>query len=272
MSPHCCSIKVTADDYGMHPDINRGIRHCIEEGLIDRVSVAACGSACGKEELELLKRLLKKYPKVSAGLHCMLTEGNALTGVSSLTNRYGAFSRHIRGFLPQVILRRVRSEDVLKEWRAQADRVSSAGIELTHLDSHQHVHLLPGIWNTAHQLMDQVQIYSIRSGYQSVMGALKRGRPELVMFQLIAARRFRTTPNLHRTLGVLCSTQFEFSKIRPQLERAIARGEPIEIMTHPGFASSELLHQFGYWNATWENEIPELAKLARRRKERSDTP
>ncbi len=255
------TVRIIADDYGMHPDINAGILYCIEHRLVTGVSVAVCGEAAGKEQLQKLSECRRRNPWLRIGLHCMLTEANALSGVSSITDREGAFTTHVLGLFPPLLRGKISMSDVRSEWHRQVHVLTEAGLPIDHLDSHQHVHLYPGLWEQTLSLAEELRAATVRSGYQSVYDAIRTGNPHLVAFQLLARRRFTGRSGSGRTLGVLCSTKFEFSRISKQLAKSVARNEPVEIMVHPGFFSPAVEERFGYWHATWENEIKELKRL-----------
>jgi predicted glycoside hydrolase/deacetylase ChbG (UPF0249 family) len=57
---------------------------------------------------------------------------------------------------------RVNPSDVERELAAQIDRVKSAGVRVTHLDSHQHLHLWPLVGDVALRLAKRFQIPAIR--------------------------------------------------------------------------------------------------------------
>ncbi len=53
--------------------------------------------------------------------------------------------RALRAFLVRFCLGKISMVEVEKEWRAAVAAVRHAGVAVSHLDSHQHVHLLQGI-------------------------------------------------------------------------------------------------------------------------------
>lgn len=254
-------LAVTADDYGLHRDINRGIRHCVEQGWVNSVSVGLCGEAADREELRSLVRLQNRFAHLDVGVHLMLTESSPLTGCACCRGDDGRFLLHSRQLASRAFGGRLKGDEITVEWRAQIDRALDAGLRLSHLDSHQHVHLLPGLWAVYRALARCYDIPRIRCGYDSLPRAVLQAKPAYAAMQLLAFPRYLMVTPRVRTLGVLESCAFRCDRIEARLERALRRGESVEIMVHPGVETAELLSRFGYWNACWGREIHELAVL-----------
>lgn len=254
---------VTADDYGLHPDINRGIRHCVELGLVNSVSVGVCGEAADAAELEALREMQSRIPGLDVGVHLMLTEASPLTSCRSCVGEDGCFLRHSTHIARRALLGLVKPKEVESEWREQIERALQAGLRLGHLDSHQHVHLLPGLWAVYRALSRRHGISRIRCGYESLLRSLLRAKPAYAAMQLLALPRYLTLVPRVRTLGILVSCAFRFDRIEPQVRHALRAGRAVEIMVHPGFETPELTARFGYWKADWDREIEELRALRR---------
>src|SRR5271155_2522228 len=60
-------LLVNADDFGLHPDINRGISECVERGRVQSVSFSATGQAVDWKKLQEWAR-----HGVFVGLHVTL--------------------------------------------------------------------------------------------------------------------------------------------------------------------------------------------------------
>jgi len=251
-------IHLTADDYGMHPDINRGIAYCAEQGLIDGLSAAASG-AC----LDDLPRLVAAHPHLRVGAHLMLVGGRPLTDGKRMLVKNGGFAPDVFTLARAVGRGAGGSADVEREWDAQIQRLVGLGIRLTHVNSHQHAHLLPGLWPAMFRLAQRHQIEWIRSSYESVWGAAVKGSPWLLGHQVLAKVRYGSLPALKRakTLGMLCSTAFTASAVVDRLVTETLAGRTVEVMVHPGFATVEAKKAFPSWRPHWEEEIQELKTL-----------
>jgi chitin disaccharide deacetylase len=86
-----------------------------------------------------------RAPRLGVGLHLNLIAGRPLTDVPTLVDaRTGEF-HPLEELARRALLGRVSTADVRRECDAQLMTLAGAGIHPTHLDSHRHVHALPGI-------------------------------------------------------------------------------------------------------------------------------
>ena len=66
-------IWLCADDYGLSPGVNRGIRDLIERGRLNATSVMVVGPAIGRDEISPLQDAVANSPRCAIGLHVTLT-------------------------------------------------------------------------------------------------------------------------------------------------------------------------------------------------------
>jgi predicted glycoside hydrolase/deacetylase ChbG (UPF0249 family) len=79
------------------------------------------------------------------GLHVNLTEGRALAGPQrTLTDADGLFRYRKEELWRRAAAGEVDPTEVSREVTAQWERAEALGLEATHVDGHNHVHLLPG--------------------------------------------------------------------------------------------------------------------------------
>ena len=72
----------------------------------------------------------------------------------SLIEGDGRFHRSWKPFIVSCLRGRVSLVDVERELTAQIDRIRSAGVTLTHLDAHKHVHAYPPIFGIVTRLAE----------------------------------------------------------------------------------------------------------------------
>jgi predicted glycoside hydrolase/deacetylase ChbG (UPF0249 family) len=117
-------LIVNADDFGQSPGINRGILRAHEDGIVTSTSVMVRWPAAAE-----VTSVVRSHPKLSLGLHVDLGEW---------IFRDGQWVEHYRVLGPADL---ERPETVSAEVAAQLGRFRElAGIDPTHLDSHQHAH------------------------------------------------------------------------------------------------------------------------------------
>jgi predicted glycoside hydrolase/deacetylase ChbG (UPF0249 family) len=66
-------IWLCADDYGISPGVNRGIRQLIERHRLNATSVMTVGPSIGREEVRALQTAAAGSPRCAIGLHVTLT-------------------------------------------------------------------------------------------------------------------------------------------------------------------------------------------------------
>src|SRR5215469_8650764 len=66
-------IWLCADDYGLSPGVNRGIRDLIARGRLNATSVMVVGPAIGRDEVQALQETVSNSSRCAIGLHATLT-------------------------------------------------------------------------------------------------------------------------------------------------------------------------------------------------------
>src|SRR3984893_1114068 len=138
-------IFLCADDYGISPGVNRGIRELIERGRLNATSVMVVVPAAGRDEVAALQAAVKNSARCAIGLH------------ATLTAPFGPLTMHFRPldggmFLPYRKLlrtslwRRLDPEIVRAELATQLTAFRDMfGRAPDFVDGHQHVQLYPQV-------------------------------------------------------------------------------------------------------------------------------
>ena len=260
-------LIVNADDFGLHAAVNRGILAAHTEGIVSSTSLMAGGAA-----LDDAVRIAKQCPQLGVGVHLTLVGASPLlpvAEVSSLLDEAGDFYGSYPLFIKRFLRGKIRLAEVERELAAQIDRVRMAGIQPSHLDSHQHLHVLPGIGGLVLDLARRFSIRAIRIPAEPVafIGATPAtvgrlaGRGGLTMLanlfrQHAAAAGIRTSDHF---FGMLAGGQLT----EPALLAILRRLPPgdSELMTHPGFADESLADAFR-WDYQWDAERQALTAPA----------
>lgn len=132
-------LIINADDAGIDCSRNRGIFEAIDGGLVKSISVIVCQGGWD----DIVERLQGKKD-VGAGLHVNLTAGRPLVdGHRTLVkddgcffNKFDLFKRAMTGLID--------ADEVAREFEAQWNTFIKTGLKPSHVDGHNHVHLLPG--------------------------------------------------------------------------------------------------------------------------------
>src|SRR2546422_1111402 len=146
--PDARRLVVNADDFGLSAGVNRGVLEAHEAGVVSSVSVLvnAPGWTDAAQRLRDLGSPPLPLPGLGIGLHLNLTTGRPISWGGSLCDaRTGQF-HPFGSFVARALAGRIDRGDVAIECTAQLSRLRDAGMVVTHVDSHRHVHALPGVW------------------------------------------------------------------------------------------------------------------------------
>ena len=254
-------LIVNADDFGLHPLINAGIIKGHQEGFITSTSLMP-SAPCWQEAV----RLAKENPRLGIGVHLTLVGGVPSVlpkeQVSSLLDDDGLFLPDYVVFAKRYYSGAVKKAELEAELRAQFERALSCGVNITHIDSHQHTHVLPGINSLVLKLSNEYNIIRVRipkegylftGGFQTGVGRLI-GRSGLSFCADMAALRADSLGLRHpqHFYGMLAGGHLN-AQLIANILRQLPEGVS-EIMTHPGLDSAALGKAFS-WQYHWREEL-----------------
>lgn len=254
-------LIVNADDFGLHPLINAGIIKGHQEGFITSTSLMP-SAPCWQEAV----RLAKENPRLGIGVHLTLVGGVPSVlpkeKVSSLLDDDGLFLPDYVAFAKRYYGGAVKRSELEAELRAQLERALSCGVNITHIDSHQHTHVLPGINSLVLKLSNEYNIIRVRipkegyfftGGFQTGVGRLI-GRSGLSFCADMAALRADSLGLRHpqHFYGMLAGGHLN-AQLIANILRQLPEGVS-EIMTHPGLDSAALGKAFS-WQYHWREEL-----------------
>lgn len=140
-------LVINADDFGFTRDVNAGIVEAHRNGVLTSTTLMATGDA-----FDDAVTLARETPSLDIGCHLVLVQGRSLVSGRS-------FPETPRALLAALFARRL---NVYAELRAQIEKLLSAGIRLTHLDSHKHTHIVPAIFRQVVRLAHEFEIPYVR--------------------------------------------------------------------------------------------------------------
>lgn len=234
------SAIVNGDDFGLSPGINNGIIESYGEGILTSASLMATGEAFADAVA-----LARRNPGLSLGVHLTLVEGMPVLlpeKIPSLVTSEGRFFGSLGMFLTRWLSGRIRPREVQRELEAQVEKAIDCGIKVDKLDSHMHLHLLPGLFQIVLDLARRYRIAALRYPKEHI---LARGSfPGLVGLWRRAILTSLAIPRAHRISmaglfapdhfsGVAESgrlTEDDLLRILQQLRPGVT-----EVMVHPGY-------------------------------------
>ncbi|MGM9519140.1 MAG: ChbG/HpnK family deacetylase [Phascolarctobacterium sp.] len=254
-------LIVNADDFGLHTLINQGIIKGHREGFITSTSIMPSADAY-EEAVELAK----SNPQLGIGIHLTLVGGVKSVlpkeQVSSLLDAEGRFLPDYVAFAKRFYAGGVKGSELEAELRAQIEKALASGLNITHLDSHQHTHVLPGMNGLVRKLCNEYNIkreripkegYTFSGGFQAGLGR-KIGRCGLSFCAALAASGADKDGIKHPDyfFGMLAGGHLN-AELVGNIIRALPEGVS-EIMTHPGLETAPLAKLYA-WHYTWETEL-----------------
>jgi len=136
-------IWLCADDYGMAPGVNRGIRQLILDGRLNATSVMTAAPWLGDGEADELMAVNAERTRAALGLHVTLTGPFRPLSAGFAPARDGAFPPHME-MMRLGMMRRLSLEPLVIEIATQLEAfIDTFGRPPDFIDGHQHVHLLP---------------------------------------------------------------------------------------------------------------------------------
>ena len=174
-------MVIHADDFGETVPITEGIRRAIEAGVLTSTSIMANMPAT---EYALGRaRALTGY--ASFGVHLNVCEGRPLTATRSLTDERGAFYPK-RLVIRRALTGKLSLAGLEQEISAQIALIRDAGVLISHVDGHKHLHQLPVVSAAVANVLPRFAIGRVRLTRLQTLAAL--GKTGTLLRELAAWR------------------------------------------------------------------------------------
>jgi chitin disaccharide deacetylase len=246
-------LIINADDFGFTSGVNRAIVEAHTHGVVTSSTLMANGPAFAEAA-----QLARTMPRLSVGCHVVLIDGQPVLDAQqlpSLTSKKSAqqFGDGIKTFAARAITGRLNAEEISAEAEAQIRKIQSAGITVSHFDTHKHTHLFPKVLRPLLRAAADCGVRALRNPFgprRPLRSSQLVSRPNLwtryaeVRVLRAFANRFHeaverdgfVTPD--GTLGIEVTGTLDET-----LFRAIAQSIPEgtwEFVCHPGYNDSDL--------------------------------
>ena len=248
-------LVVNADDLGLAESVNRGIAETIEMGVVTSTSLLVNMPATD-DAIRRLRYLRALGKSVSVGLHFNIVMGPPLSECASLADERTGEFLPLHSLIWRCVARKVNLDDVQMELDAQLERarnlLAKINMHVTHIDSHRHAHVLPGIFELVLRTAKEHGISHVRHPYET--HPLPRRTRSVVASGLLRTLLYKQRPmdDVSFTgLGAMASPTFhrDITQLLGDLPPGIT-----ELMVHPGYDSAELAAVDDY-RASREREV-----------------
>jgi predicted glycoside hydrolase/deacetylase ChbG (UPF0249 family) len=156
-------LVLNADDFGLSEDTLASTVACFDQGLLTSASIMV-----GVPATERALDYARSRPDLSFGVHVNLV-GDGVERPVSLPETVPALIDEEGRLLPtreirmRALLGRIPVDQLEREITAQIERVRCAGVPVTHVDSHRHVHKLPTIREGMRRALTRLGIRRVRN-------------------------------------------------------------------------------------------------------------
>lgn len=247
-------LIINADDFGLTGGVNRAIVEGHEHGVVTSTTLMANGQA-----FEDAIALAQSRPRLGVGCHIVLVDGAPVldeTAVRSLLDRGSdsssnpRFREGIARFGALALLGRLDESEIEAEATAQIRKLQTAGVTVTHIDSHKHTHLFPRVLRPLLRAAASCGVRAIRNPFERIQGSQLAASPSLwrrwteVGILRSLAKQFReavqqagiSTPD--GTLAIVAT-----GSLNERLLRLMVENLPDgtwELVCHPGYNDADL--------------------------------
>jgi predicted glycoside hydrolase/deacetylase ChbG (UPF0249 family) len=248
-------LVVNADDFGLTCGVDRAILRTAAEGIVTSTSVLATGPTLAASAAAL------RASGIGIGAHLTAVGGAppllSAREVPSLVDDRGHFPETWQRFLARAVRRQIDPADLDREFSAQVEALRAADLPLTHLDTHQNLHLWPSVARVVVDLARRYDVGFIR--VPRTRGHSPRAAGIRTLSNRLARRvRGAGLPVTDATIGLDEAGALH----EPVLRDAIGRlGDSevasADIVCHPGEAGDAELQATG-WGFAWADEVRAL--------------
>ncbi len=246
-------LIINADDLGLTPGVNRAIVECHKAGTVTSSTLMANSQAFADAVA-----LARENPRLRVGCHAMLVDGTPLLPPAEVTSLLAsknkeAFRTGIADFAQATLSGKLHADQITREATAQIRKLQTAGVDVTHFDSHKHTHMFPQVLRPLLRAARDCGVRAVRNPFaplKAMAFATFMKRPKLWVryTEVRALRRFARAFQIEVEAAGLRTTQGTFGiiatgaldqKLFEALIGSIPDGD-WEFVCHPGYNDPDL--------------------------------
>jgi hopanoid biosynthesis associated protein HpnK len=249
-----CRVRrliVNADDFGLTRGVNRAIVESHRDGIVTSSTLMANGQAFEDAIVHA-----KSASRLSIGCHVVLVDGPPVLGGQQASTLFdqkaddGRFYDGLGAFALRAVSGRVDADEIEAEVTAQIRKLQSAGVSVSHLDTHKHTHILPQVLRALLRAARTCGVPAVRNPFGPVRFSILAKYPRLwkrygqvTVLNRLGGRFRNSVTNAGMlttdgTVGVVATGAMD-----SYLFRSIVDSLPEgtwELVCHPGYNDAEL--------------------------------
>jgi hopanoid biosynthesis associated protein HpnK len=238
-------LIVNADDFGLTSGVNRGISEAHTGGIVTSATLMACG-----KKFEEAASLASHAPKLSIGCHVVLVDGSPIldsSEVSSLVaNGSSRFRQSLMRFAGLAATGRLDSGQIEVEVTAQIRKLQSAGLRVSHLDSHKHTHMFPAVFRPLLRAAKTCGVRAVRNPFEPLVFATNGNWKRRFKLGILRQYQHRFVTDLAEAgmrapdgcIGILATGGLTLETFEALIKN-LPEGT-WEFVSHPGYNDAEL--------------------------------
>jgi predicted glycoside hydrolase/deacetylase ChbG (UPF0249 family) len=242
-------VIINADDLGLSPQINDATFDLISAGLISSATIMA--NAISVEDA--VKRA-NFFPKVSFGIHLNITAFSALSlsnGLKTILDDNGNFI--VKSRLIKTSITRFLSNAIYSEFCSQVERLLLLGINISHIDSHEHIHTIPSIFPILKRLQQRYDIRKVRISRNIYL-------PNYRVSKHLLLKKYFYNFMLNKIFSTKTTSGFgSLEEFYTNAKSNNLKHDTVEIMVHPG--SQKYNNETSILKPFWYKNLPLNIKL-----------
>ena len=239
-------LIINADDFGLTEGVNRAVLELNAVEVLPSATLMATGRAFREAVHSAFVQT-----SLGVGCHVVLVDGHPELHPAELPTLApeGRLRSSLTSFMVDLFGGRIASREIEREAIAQIQQLQSAGITVTHLDTHKHTHMFPRVLGPLIRAARACNVPAIRNPFEPDWSLrLTEKAPPTRRLQVrtlrlfreqflrsVRAARLRTTDG---TLGVLATGTFDAAYVL-RLLRNMPPGT-WELVCHPGYVDGAL--------------------------------
>jgi hopanoid biosynthesis associated protein HpnK len=243
-------LIVNADDFGLTSGVNRAIREAHQRGIVTSTTLMAKGAA-----FDDALQAAAAVPGLGIGCHVDLVQLSPVSPRQEVASLAAGdqFRPGVARLAAAAWSGKIKSEEIVLEATAQMRKLQSAGVTLTHFDTHKHTHVFPPVLRALLQAARDCGVRAVRNPFEpeSTVGFRHVFARMGLLSRWAAVQSLRAfAPDFRRevqraglmttdgTVGVALTGHMNQRMLCDMLQR-IPHGT-WELVTHPGYSDAQL--------------------------------
>ena len=236
-------IILNADDLGFSLGVNDAILKANTDGYLSHASLMANTTYFD----HAISEIIPNCPQLKVGVHVNLTCAAAL-----LSGNILSINGELKNTFVTLLFRRKTKrvlEDLEKEIELQILKIKNAGINISHIDGHEHVHIIPSVNKIVRKLAKKYNISRVREINENIIESYQfNGRTASFanMIKLLLLKSLSLFNDNSKKVGfysMLNTCEINAENLFPFLQKS-KNYDVIEVMVHPGILGLDSAEYF----------------------------